>query len=140
MSLMIKKEENSSILSNFWFGYTILLILTSGIAITLTYVKPEIISNRFWIIQGFFALISILSHVVSNLGLKTREQFHTFYLGSMAVRFIFSLFFILFSIVYLSGNKITYVANFFILYILYASFEIYHLLRNLRADSKRNGY
>lgn len=139
MLLMIKKEENSSILSNFWFGYTILLILTSGIAITLTYVKPEFLSGHFWTIQGFFGVISILSHVIANLGLKSREEFHTFYLGSMAVRFIFSLFFILFSMVYLSGNKITYVANFFILYILYASFEIYHLLRNLRADSKRNG-
>jgi hypothetical protein len=136
---MIKKEENNSILANFWFGYIILLILTSAIALTTTYVKPEFLSNHFWTIQGFFGVISILSHVISNLGLKSRDEFHTFYLGSMAVRFVFSLFFILLSLVYLSGNKITYVANFFILYIIYASFEIYHLLRNLRADSKRNG-
>jgi hypothetical protein len=136
---MIKNVENRSFVSNFWFGYTILLILTSGIAILFTYVKPEYLSSHFWTIQGFFGVISILSHVIANLGLKSREEFHTYYLGSMAVRFIFSLFFILFSMVYLSGNKITYVANFFILYILYASFEIYHLLRNLRADSKRNG-
>jgi len=135
---MNKKEANSSIFSNFWFGYIILLILTSTAAIITMHLKPEFVSIHFWTIQGFFGVISILSHIIANLGIKSRNEFHTFYLGSMAVRFIFSLFFILFSLVYLSGNKITYVANFFILYILYASFEIYHLLRNLRADSKRN--
>lgn len=140
MSSMNRKEENSSIVSNFWFGYTIILILTSAVGLILSYIKPEFMSDYFWMIQGFFGVISILSHLISNLGLKSRDEFHTFYLGSMAVRFILSLFFILLSLVYLSGNKITYVANFFILYIIYASFEIYHLLRNLRADSKRNDY
>jgi hypothetical protein len=135
---MNKKKANSSIFSNFWFGYIILLILTSTVEIITMHLKPEFVSTHFWTIQGFFGVISILSHIISNLGSKSRDEFHTFYLGSMALRFIFSLFFILFSLVYLSGNKITYVANFFILYILYASFEIYHLLRNLRADSKRN--
>jgi len=83
-------------------------------------------------------MISILSHLISQIGIKNNGEFHVFYLGSMAVRFILSLFFILLSLVYLSENKIIYAANFFILYITYASFEIYHLLRNLRADSQRN--
>jgi hypothetical protein len=137
---MNKKEEDNSILSNFWFGYIILVILTSATAIIVSYSQPKWINSYFWMIQGFFGVISILSHLVSQLGIKRKGEFHTFYMGSMAVRFILSIFFILFSLIYLSDNKITYVANFFILYIVYASFEIYHLLRNLRADSKRNGY
>ncbi len=137
---MNKKEENSSILSNFWFGYIFLVILTSAIALLVSQSKPVWINPYFWMIQGFFGVISILSHLISNMGLKSKEEFHTFYMGSMALRFILSIFFILLSLIYLSDNKITYVANFFILYIVYASFEIYHLLRNLRADSKRNGY
>jgi len=137
---MNKKEENSSIYSNFWFGYIILVILTSAIAIIVSHAQPKWINSYFWMIQGFFGVISILSHLVSQLGIKRKGEFHTFYMGSMAVRFILSIFFILLSLIYLSDNKITYVANFFILYIVYASFEIYHLLRNLRADSKRNGY
>ena len=137
---MNKKETGNSLISNFWFGYILLVILTSISAIIVSVTKPVWLNPYFWMIQGFFGVISILSHVISSMGIKKQGEFHTFYLGSMAVRFVLSIFFVLFSLVYLSGNKITYVANFFILYIVYASFEIYHLLRNLRADSKRNGY
>ena len=137
---MNKSEEDSNLLSNFWFGFLLIVLVTSVGAIILSKVHDKWVNSYFWTIQGFFCVISMLSHVVSSLGIKSRGEFHTYYLGSMAVRFILSLFFILFSLVYLSDNKITYVVNFLILYIIYASFEIYHLLRNLRADSKRNGY
>lgn len=115
------------------------MLLTSGAAFAIHLFKPDFIHPFFWIIQLFFGIISILSHLVSTLGVKNRGEFHVFYLGSMAVRFILSLFFILASVVFLKEQKILYVADFFILYIIYASFEIYHLLRNLRADSQRNG-
>lgn len=135
---MIRKEVNRTSFSNFWLGFIVLLIATSCLAIILQVFTKTLVHPYFWIIQFFFGIISILSHLVSNIGVKNKDEFHTFYLGSMAVRFILSLFFILASVVLLKDKKITYVANFFILYIIYASFEIYHLLRNLRADSQRN--
>ena len=135
---MIKKEQNNRNQSNFWLGFILLVISTSTLALLIQHFSNKLIHPGFWIIQGFFWMISILSHLISQIGIKNSGEFHVFYLGSMAVRFILSLFFILLSLVYLSENKIIYAVNFFILYITYASFEIYHLLRNLRADSQRN--
>ena len=131
----MNKKEDSNLLSNFWVGFSLIVIATSIIAISISKVHENWVNTYFWTIQGFFCIISILSHLVSTLGIKSRDEFHTYYLGSMAVRFILSLFFILISLLYVADNKITYVLNFLILYIIYASFEIYHLLRNLRADS-----
>lgn len=136
---MIRKEQIKNPISNFWVGFVGLLIVTSGLAMILSQTSKELIHPYFWIIQSFFGIISILSHLVSTMGIKNQGEFHVFYMGSMAVRFVLSLFFILVSVVFLKEQRITYVVDFFILYILYASFEIYHLLRNLRADSQRNG-
>jgi len=134
---MTKKTKNNEV-SGFWAGFIVLVILTTGLAYLIQHISNKLINPNFWIIQCFFCIISVFSHLISSLGTKNKGEFHVFYLGSMAVRFVLSLFFILLSLLYLSDNKITYVANFFILYITYASFEIYHLLRNLRADSQRN--
>ena len=135
---MTKNKENSTSDKSFWIGFILILLLTSGVAVLLQGSSKPLIHPGFWLIQGFFAVISVASHLLSSMGIKNRSEFHTFYLGSMSVRFLLSLFFILISLFYLPDNHITYVANFFILYIVYASFEIYHLSRNLRADSEKN--
>lgn len=135
---MNKNGENKHSDRHFWIGFILLFLMTSGIAMVLKASSKPVIHPGFWIIQGFFVVISIASHLLASAGIRNRSEFHTFYLGSMSIRFLLSLFFIMISVFYLSGNHITYVANFFILYIVYASFEIYHLLRNLRADSEKN--
>src|SRR6185312_12765480 len=92
-----------------------------------------------WIIQFYFLVITLLTHFISSKGLKKITEFHIFYMASMGIRFLVSLFFIFVSLWFSEGGHIVFVVDFFILYFLYTSFEIYFLLTNLRPDLKNDG-
>jgi hypothetical protein len=55
----------------------------------------------------------------------------------MAVRFILSILFIFICLITATESPVVLAMNFFIIYLVYSWFEIYLLLRNLRADLKR---
>lgn len=125
------------------FGfYTIFSILFVAISLLVAllqvwhvpYVNPYI-----WTIQAFYFTVCLLSHFISEKGLKNKPDFHIFYMASMGIRFLLSLIFLFAAAYLLKGGTITFVVNFFILYLLYTSFEIYFLLRNLRPDFKTDG-
>lgn len=101
--------------------------------------QAGLIHQLAWVLQGYFFIISLISCSISSLGLKFKADFHLYYMGTMVIRFFFHLIFIFICFYLKVGNEIILVVNFFIFYLLYTSFEIYHLLRNLRPDLKSNG-
>jgi hypothetical protein len=55
----------------------------------------------------------------------------------MGIRFLLSLIYLFLIVYFYRKNTWPIVINFFLLYFLYTSFEIYSLLANLRAENKK---
>lgn len=126
--------------NRFWLEFIVFTLFIVGGIQLIQYWKSEWVSPLYWVILGFFSLISLITHMVSQIGIKNRQDFHFYYYVSMGIRFFISLFFIVLSAILIEVGRVPYVLNFFVIYILYTSFEIYHLIRNLRPDSERDGH
>jgi len=127
--------NNKAFYKNFIIIYAIVCVL---IAIGNQWKLPLLHPN-IWGIQFYFLVITLLTHFISSKGLKKITEFHIFYMASMGIRFLLSLFFIFVNLWLSKDGHIFFVIDFFILYFLYTSFEIYFLLTNLRPDSKSDG-
>src|SRR5690606_15384709 len=94
----------------FFTWFFILFAIVSGVAILLKDLEnPVLIHSHIFYILGFYFVTMILSHVVSTKGLADRANFHVYYLGSMGVRFILSLFFILINLYFLNSGLLLFV-------------------------------
>ena len=93
--------------------------------------------RNFWIVFGFLAGITFIAYLVADMGIKRNPETGIMaIMGSIALKMIFSMAFVL---VYSLNNKekgMVFVLNFFSLYLLFSFFEIYALLRNLRHQNK----
>lgn len=118
----------------FYLIFLLIFSIVSIAALALSHLAPQAIHPQFWWIQLFFFVVSLLAHALSEQGLRKVTDFHIFYMGSMVIRFLFSLFFILICLYLFEEKRVTFVLNFFALYLIYTSFENYYLFRNLRAD------
>ena len=99
---------------------------------------PTLIHPLIWVAQVYFCIAFGLTYLLSGFAIKKMpDQMHLFYMGSMAVRFLLSIMFIFISLLLIKANQVAFALNFFVLYLIYSWFEIYLLLRNLRADLKR---
>jgi len=93
-----------------------------------------LIHADIWNIQLFFFVVTLLAHFISSKGLKKVEVFHLYYMASLTVRFLLCIGFILIYLLLGHSELLIFVVDFFILYFVYTSFEIYFLLRNLQVD------
>jgi hypothetical protein len=124
--------------SLFQKSFLVLCLLVSSALFILKYFYPEIIHTRVWIIQLYFFLAFGLTYLLAAKVMKNMpEQMHIYYLGAMAVRFILSILFIFICLIASADDPVVFAMDFFIIYLVYSWFEIYLLLRNLRADLKR---
>ena len=120
----------------YYLLYTLLLI---GIIFGLTYAFPNLhlLSNKFWLVFGFIAGITFIAYVVAFLGIKRNPETGVLaIMGSIAVKMLFSMAFVLIYSLNHKGKDLVFVFNFFSLYLLFTGFEIYGLLRNLRHQNK----
>jgi hypothetical protein len=89
-----------------------------------------------WYMLAFFLGLSFLIHRLMEVGFRNnREKFVQFYLSTIVGRLILSLVFIGTFLYIGLPDPITFIGNFFALYLFYTCFEIYGLYRNLRRDS-----
>lgn len=119
---------------SFLKGFILLFSIISILIFFLQWRECPFVYPNIWIIQVFFLILTILAHFISNMGLKNKKDFHIFYLLSMTVRLMCCMIFVLIILFFTSDNHVKFVAGFFALYLVYTSFEIYFLLRNLQAD------
>ena len=124
--------------SSFYRGFSILFVIISLIIFFLQQFEIKGIFPRIWLIQAFFFILTVLAHFIASKGLVQKKDFHIFYMLSMAIRLFCCIIFLLIILYSTSNNHVSFVLNFFILYLIYTSFEIYFLLRNLRADFKKD--
>ncbi len=126
--------------NSFYVGIAALLLLAFFLQWGLEMKgRGDLVSAYFWLIQGFVSIISLIAHFITSKGLKNRSDFHMYYMGSMTIRMLAALFFLLATVLYLTENQIVFAINFLITYFAYTGFEIYYLLTNLRPDSEKNG-
>jgi hypothetical protein len=124
--------------ASFFKGYIYLFIILSGIILILINIVPGILHAFIWIVNIFLFLLTLAAHFISSKGLRDKRDFHMFYMLSMTVRLFCCIIFVLIILYSTSSNHVVFVGNFFALYLVYTSFEIYFLLCNLRADSQRD--
>ncbi len=96
----------------------------------------ELVHYTYWYSNLFFFIVIAASHLIASQGLKSVQEFHMFYFTSMGMRFLLSLIYVFCFAFFKVEYKIGFVLNFMYLYLVYTSFEIYTLIRNLRHDFK----
>ena len=111
-----------------------LSIFIASILYTTKGYKNDLVHDSFPAIIIFFFILTLIAFLITMQGLKNRKDFHNYYFLSIAVRLPVCIIFVFIFINFSSNNPILFVVNFFVLYFIYTSFEIYFLLRNLRAD------
>jgi len=95
--------------------------------------EKQLLVKNFWVVFGFIAGITYIAYMLVDIGIKRDPEVGIMaIMGSIAVKMIFCMAFVLVYIIKAKGNGRLFVLNFFSVYFLFTAFEIYCLLRNLR--------
>ncbi|MBT2562940.1 hypothetical protein J7E50_24995 [Pedobacter sp. ISL-68] len=109
--------------------------LLIGVIAVLPVVFPDqqLFVNNFWVMFGFLAGITYVAYMLVDIGVKRDPEVGIMaIMGSIAVKMIFCMAFVLIYSIKAKGIGLVFLLNFFSLYLLFTAFEIYCLLRNLR--------
>jgi len=126
--------------SKFLFFYILLVVFSAAASYILSYLlyPQKILVENYWLIFGFMAIVTLIVYYLSDLGLKKGGENQTFVLlAAITIRLIFTLFFLLFFTQKTKVESLLFIFNFFSIYLLFTTFEIYCLLRNLRHQIKK---
>ena len=113
--------------------------LLAGIAIALPYIFPDVklIATKFWLAFGFLSVLTLIAYILAFIGAKRNPETAIMaIMGSIVIKMLFSMGFVLIYSLNHKGNQMLFAFNFFSLYLLFTGFEIYGLLRNLRHQNK----
>ena len=122
-------------LTKFTSYYFILIGLLIGLAIVMPLILPgfKILVGSFWLIFGFLAGITYIAYLLAYMGINRNPEAGVMaILGSVILKMIFCMAFVLIYSINTKENGVLFVVNFFSLYLLFTAFEMYCLLRNLR--------
>ena len=122
-------------LAKFTSIYFIFVGLLIGLIAILPFVFPDqqLFVNNFWVMFGFLAGITYVAYMLVDIGIKRDPEVGIMaIMGSIAVKMIFCMAFVLIYSIKAKGIGLVFLLNFFSLYLLFTAFEIYCLLRNLR--------
>ncbi|SER75805.1 hypothetical protein [Pedobacter rhizosphaerae] len=106
-----------------------------GVIVLLSNIFPNqsLFVHNFWVIFGFLAGITYIAYVLVDIGTKRDPEVGVMaIMGSVAVKMIFCMAFVLIYSIKERDMGVIFVLNFFSLYLLFTVFEVYCLLRNLR--------
>ncbi|QDW28281.1 hypothetical protein FFJ24_018575 [Pedobacter sp. KBS0701] len=109
--------------------------LLIGVVAVLPLLFPDapLFVNNFWVMFGFLAGITYIAYMLVDIGVKRDPEVGIMaIMGSIAVKMIFCMAFVLIYSIKAKGIGLVFLLNFFSLYLLFTAFEIYCLLRNLR--------
>lgn len=119
--------------------FTSIYLIFIGVLIGITAILPSIFPaaplfvSNFWIMFGFLAGITYIAYVLVDIGVKRDPEVGVMaIMGSIAVKMIFCMVFLLICSIKGKGIGFLFISNFFSIYLLFTAFEIYCLLRNLR--------
>jgi len=119
--------------------FTSIYLIFIGVLIGVVAVLPSIFSGlqlfvpNFWLMFGFLAGITYIAYLLVDIGIKRDPEVGIMaIMGSIAVKMLFCMAFVLIYSIKVKGIGVIFLLNFFSLYLLFSVFEIYCLLRNLR--------
>ncbi|WP_244214376.1 hypothetical protein [Pedobacter jejuensis] len=119
--------------------FTSIYFIFIGVLIGLVAILPSIFPGsdlfvpNFWLMFGFLAGITFIAYLLVDIGVKRDPEVGIMaIMGSIAVKMIFCMAFVLIYSIKGKGIGVLFLLNFFSLYLLFSVFEIYCLLRNLR--------
>jgi hypothetical protein len=121
----------------YYLGYTLLL---AGVALLLPQVFPQVtlLVKKFWLVFGFLCGLTYIAYITAFLGIKMNPEAGVMaIMGSIVLKMIFSLAFVLIYSLNSKEKGIVFALNFFSLYLLFSFFEIYSLLCNLRHQNNK---
>jgi hypothetical protein len=127
-------------ISKFTLIYLLFCAALAAIAWFLPSFFPgeTILVSKFWLIFGFLGGITYIAYIMVHLGTKRNPETGIMaIMGSIALKMLFSMAFVLIYSVKHTGSGFVFVLNFFSLYLLFSFFEIYCLLRNLRHQNNK---
>ena len=77
-------------------------------------------------------------HAIISPSLQSKkQQFVTIFMGTLGIRMLFSIAFLLLYLLFSSQIEISFVLYYLLGYLFFVGFEIYLLLYNLRPDFKK---
>jgi len=96
------------------------------------------VSNLIWAALLYYFLLSYITfRITSSTVDKNNKTFITRTYSAIGIRLIFSIFPLIIYLFFYAGFELTFVMAYFLLYLLFTSFEIYFLVITLRPDSKK---
>ena len=96
------------------------------------------LSNLIWPALLWFMLLSYITFLItSSTKDKNNKTFITRTYSAIGIRLIFSVFPLIIYLFFYPSFELTLVMAYFLLYLLFTSFEIYFLVITLRPDSKK---
>lgn len=108
-----------------------------GLILLVQLISPEWVHVKIWKIYFFMLILSLILGILSSFLLKTfSENFFNIAILGMVIRFIGSLVFIIALIWPILPNIMLFIANFFVIFLLFLIFDIYAFLSKLRPISK----
>jgi hypothetical protein len=115
-------------------GFTVSLAL---FALFLNWKGISYCDKNTGIIMTFFFLITLsgMTLIVKKYN-ESPDSFVKYYFIVMILRLFFSISFITGGLYFNNGDKIVYIINFLVLYLLYLGFEIYYLITNFQFGSR----
>jgi hypothetical protein len=126
-------------LTRFILYYLLYTALLAAAAYFLPAIFPDakLLVSKFWVLFGFLAGVTFVAYVLAFLGIKRNPEAGIMaIMGSIALKMLFSMAFVLIYSLNSKEKGMILVLNFFSLYLLFSFFEIYSLLRNLRHQNK----
>lgn len=126
-------------LSKFTLSYLLYCLVIGTIAYYLPSFFPDktMLVPKFWLVFGFLGGITYIAYLMVYLGTKSSPETGIMaIMGSIALKMLFSMAFVLIYSLKSTGSGLVFVLNFFSLYLLFSCFEIYCLLCNLRHQNK----
>lgn len=126
-------------LTRFLLYYLLYTALLGAVAYFLPVIFPDVklLVSKFWVLFGFLAGLTLIAYVLAFLGIKRNPEAGIMaIMGSVALKMLFSMAFVLIYSLNSKEKGVILVLNFFSLYLLFSFFEIYSLLRNLRHQNK----
>ncbi len=98
-----------------------------------------LIPNGTWIVFGFFFAVSFLIFLLSHFVLKTSPATSIrLLIITLMIRLFLSFGFFVIYVSATGNTSVSFAVIFMILYLLFTVFENYHLVINLRPDSKKD--
>ncbi len=109
------------------------LIISAFAALLFIFVIPQFYLAVFPFLVVFYLVITISIHtILTKAGKQKISRFSTFYMGSISVKLFIYIIFMTIYVLLNKSTAIPFLITFFILYILFTTFETYSLLKDLK--------